>query len=149
MYVFCHKLEVPPLHPVEVVIGWVAELGRVARHAVHQGRELDEGVDKHGREAEQKGEVEGGGDLLGPMPWHCLEPPVQDDSGEEGGEVKGGEVVMEVEDAEHEEERHVVDGPEGEHHGGRLDVAHTRGGSGVEILKGWSSNTICRGYGAL
>ena len=57
VYVFCHNLEVPPLHPVEVVIRWVAELGRVARHAVHQGRELYEGVDQHGREAEQEGEV--------------------------------------------------------------------------------------------
>ena len=38
-------LEVPPIHPVEVMVGGVAELGRVPGHPVHQRRELEEGVD--------------------------------------------------------------------------------------------------------
>ena len=37
--------EVPPVHPVEVMVGGVAELGRVPGHPVHQRRELEEGVD--------------------------------------------------------------------------------------------------------
>ena len=61
-------------------------------------------MDEHGREAEEERKVDGWGDLLGPVPGHRLDPPVQDDASEEGGEVNGGEVVMEIEDAEHEEE---------------------------------------------
>ena len=67
-------LEVPPVHPVEVMVGGVAELGRVPGHPVHQRRELEEGVDHDGGEAEEEGEVEQGPDLPRPAQRHRLEP---------------------------------------------------------------------------
>ena len=62
-------LEVPPVHPVKMMVGGVAELGRVPGHPVHQRRELEEGVDHDGGEAEEEGEVERGPDL--PRPAHA------------------------------------------------------------------------------
>ena len=93
-------------------------------------------MDKHGREAEEEREVEGGGDLPGPVSRHRLDPPVQDNASQEGGEVDGGEVVVNVEDAEHEEKGEVVDGPESEHHRGRLEVTNIMRGTGEHVHHG-------------
>ena len=111
---FWISLKIPPVRPVEMVVGWVRELCHVPRHSVEEGGKEPEAGKTNREDSQQEGQLTHRQYLSWQAGQAGLDGPVYQDAGEEGAEVDGGKVVVDVEDSEHEEEREIVETPEGE-----------------------------------
>jgi len=99
---------------VHVVVAGVGELGLVLKpsaHSVHQGREIYIAVGHDGEETDKERHLEQWLDLVRYLGYEALDSEVQQDATEEGGEVEGWIVVVDVEGAVHDEEWEVVESP--------------------------------------